>query len=260
MADTIDVERPPRVLAVAAALLVALVVLPGAIGLASQILRTTETKESTLTPMAERLDVTARHGDVTLTPSVDGEVTVRTTSRYGVGKPELIEESTVAGVVLDSRCDDVLDTECGVDYEISVPPSFTVAVETGGGGEVSARGLTGPLTLETNGGDVRLADVSGPLDIRRSGEVIGAQLRSEQIGVDTSSGDVRLSLVTPPRSLAVDTRSGEITLTVPSSVGYRITTDSDTGEQSVDVASDPASDRTIRATSQHGDIRIAPTP
>ena len=257
MPETANPVRPPRGLAVVAALFVAVVVLPGAIGIASQITRTTEVKQSTITPLAQRIDVTARHGDVTITPSTDGNVTVRTTYRYGVGDPRLVEESTATGVVLDSRCDDVLDTECNIDYAISVPPSFTVAVETSG--EIDARGLTGLVTLET-GADVRLAELSGPIDIRgTSGEVIGTELRSEQVSVETP-GDVRLQLVAPPRTLLADTRHGEVTLAVPSSVGYRVNADSESGEESIEVPTDPASERTIRVTSNSGDIRITPTP
>jgi hypothetical protein len=246
----------PAVVA-AAVLFVVLVCGVGTVQLLSSVVDSTLERTSTITPAAERFVVDTQVGDITLTPSSDGQVHVHTTVRYGLGEPELVEESTPAGVRLDVECNEVLADRCEVRYVVEVPPTFDIVVG-GATGDVTASRLTGPLTVDRTTGDVALFDLTGPLDLQTS-EITGRNLHSELVRATTATGDVRMSLLAAPRSLDVRTATGEVDVAVPGDVGYRVDTRTRTGEESVLVPVDPASPHTIRIDAATGDMRLRPS-
>jgi hypothetical protein len=245
---------------VAAVLLVVVVVGMGAMHLLSQVATGTYERTTTLTPPTERFTVTSDAGDVTLAPSTDGAVHVRTVVRYGLGEPELVEETTSAGVRLDATCSGLLATHCDVDYVVELPPSFEVLV-SGRAGDVTASGLTGPITVDRGSGDVALFDLAGPVDVTsRSGVISGRGLRSPAVRATTMSGDVQLELLEPPRAVAVDVGSGDIDIAVPATgAGYRVDARTASGEETVLVPVDPTGASMIVADNRSGDIRIRPS-
>lgn len=240
-----------------AVLLVLLLAGTGAGVLISQAVRTTSGSTAVLVPLADRLTVYGDNGDVALTPSPDGDVHVRTVVRHGVGEPELVQESTPLGVDLSFRCNDLFGASCGVDYTIQVPPSFTVRVENGS--DVTARGLTGPLTIVT-GGDVDLLDVSGPLDLHSMyGDVHAARVRSASITA-VGSADVRVAMIAPPGSARLSSTGGDVDVVVPEGQAYQVFAGTVLGERVVRVPSDPTSSRVITADAEWGDVSIRPGP
>ena len=63
-----------------------------------------------------------------------------------------------------------------------------------------------------------------------------------------------------PRSLVdATTETGEITLAVPADTTYRVDAGSDSGDERVLVPLDPASTRTLHASSDTGDVTVRPT-
>jgi hypothetical protein len=72
----------------------------------------------------------------------------------------------------------------------------------------------------------------------------------------TGFGDVRLELLTVPDSVRVRSEYGELDITVPDAVPYRVQVDAGSGEQRVSVPTDPTSARSITASSGAGDIRV----
>jgi hypothetical protein len=241
---------------VAAVLLVVVVVGTGAAQLFSQTVSSVIDRTSTYTPIADRFTVDADSGDVTVVPSGDGRVHVRTVVRHGIGQPELVEESTASGVRLDLVCDDLFASHCDVTYTVELPPSFELVV-TGVAGDVTARAMTGPVRVERQYGDIALFDVTGPVDIESSsGDVTALGLRSESVRAETRSGDVRLELVEPPQAVQVDSEDGEVDVAVPAGVTYRVSAWTRSGERAVTVPVDPASDRSITIDGGNGDLRL----
>jgi hypothetical protein len=258
------VTAPARVKAhpvvvTAAVLLVVLVCGTGAVEMLSQVVRTTLERTSTIAPATDRFVVDADVGEVTLTPSADGRVHVRTIVRHGLGEPELVEESTPTGVRLDVRCHALLDSRCEVEYLVEVPPAFEVQVG-GTAGNVVASRLTGPLTVDRMAGDIAVFDMAGPIDLHTStGEITAEDLRTEVVSVESDTGDIRLELLAAPRSLDVRSISGEIDLAVPGDTGYRVDTRTQEGDERVMVATDPTSPRIIRADGITSDVTIRPS-
>jgi DUF4097 and DUF4098 domain-containing protein YvlB len=243
----------------AAVLLVVAVCGTGAADLLSHVVSGTIERTSTFTPAASRFVVDADTGDVTIGPSTDGRVHVRTVVRHGLSEPELIEESTSAGLRLDVACNDMVATHCDVQYTVEVPQAFEVVIG-GTAGDVTASRLTGPLTVDRLAGDIAVFDLTGPLDLRtRTGEITGDTLRTEVVRVDSDTGDVQLELLAPPQSVDATTGSGEIDLAVPADTTYRVDAGSDSGEERVLVPLDPASARALHADSDTGDVTVRPT-
>lgn len=211
-------------------------------------------RASTVRPLGERLTVLADSGDVDVSASPDGDLHVIARVAHRGDRPQLTEESTPTGVVLESRCP--VATACSVDYEVQVPAAFTVQV-TGRSGGVAVSGVTGPLSVDTDSGDIRVSDVTGDLDLRTgSGQVVGSRVGSGAVLAGSGSGDVRLDLSVAPREVRAETSSGAVEVVAPGGRVYRVDARSGAGEERVDVPVDPAAPASIRAASNSGDVTV----
>lgn len=206
---------------------------------------------------AQQLTVHSASGDVLVSPSPDGDVHVLARVTYRSEKPELIQESTASGVLLDNRCaGGWWFASCSVDYEVQVPPAFAVDVDASSGGVV-VRAVDGPVVVDVSSGDIEVQDVTAELSLRTSsGEVSGSGVRSQIVRAETSSGDIRLELATAPQELDAVASSGEIDIAVPGTEAYRVAATTSAGEEQVDVRQDPSSTRSISATSSSGDVTV----
>jgi putative adhesin len=247
----------PAVVA-AAVLMVVLVCGTGAFGLISEVVTGTVERTNAFTPATSRLVVDA-DGDVTIGPSPDGQVHVHTVVRHGLGEPGIVQESTPAGVRLDAGCREILAVRCDISHEVQVPPAFEVVID-GADGDVTVSRLSGPLTVDRVTGDITAADLTGPLDLRSvDGKIIGDGLRTDVLRADSGTGDVRLELVAPPRSVDITTSNGDVDLAVPADTSYRVDANTDSGEERVLVPLDSASTRTLRVDGDTGDVTVRPT-
>jgi len=258
----VSTPAPPKAhpaVVTAAVLLVVVVCGTGAVEMLSQVVSATLERTSTITPATDRFVLDADTGDITLTPSPDAQVHVRTVVHHGLGEPEITEESTPTGVRLDVDCNAQLAGNCDVEYVVEVPPAFEVQVG-GTAGDVVASRLTGPVTVDRLAGDIAVFDMAGPLDLHTStGEITAEGLRTEVVSAESETGDIRLELLSAPRSLDVESTSGEIDLAVPGDTGYRVDAHSKAGDERVMVVTDPTSPRIIRADALVGDVSIRPS-
>ena len=142
----------------AAVLMVLLVCGTGAFALLSEVVTSTFERTNAFTPATNRLVVDAE-GDVTIGPSSDGQVHVHTVVQHGLGEPEIVQESTAAGVRLDARCREFLAVRCDIRHEIQVPAAFEVVID-GVDGDVTASRLSGPLTVDRLTGDITAIDLT----------------------------------------------------------------------------------------------------
>jgi hypothetical protein len=254
---TAPAKAHPAVLS-AAVLMVVLVCGTGAFALLSEVATATVERTNAFTPATNRLVVDA-DGDVTIGPSSDGQVHVRTVVRHGLGEPEIVQESTPAGVRLDAGCREFLAVDCDIRHEVQVPPAFEVTIG-GTDGDVAASGLSGPLTVDRLTGDITAVDATGRLDLRsRTGDITGDALRVDVLRAASDTGDLRLDLVAPPQSVTITTDNGEVDLAVPADATYRVDASSDSGEERVLVPLDPASPHTLRVDGDTGDVTVRPT-
>lgn len=274
---------PPRRATVLLAVVFVLVVISfGAAQLLSQAVHGSSTTDTVLTAAAAHLSIRTGRGDVTVVPSPDGDVHVRTDARFGLRAPQLVEDSTPAGVRLEADCHGFLGSGCEVSYTVAVPPAFDVTVSADSG-DVTVPDLGGRLDTDVSSGDVRLAGLSGDVAVRAaSGDITATGLRSGSVRAETAAGDVTLAAATAPRALVARTSSGNVDVGLPSGRSYRVDVESpvlprpldahsdgdarhpvflppELGRRLVTVATDPASDATVVVGTDAGDITVHPS-
>jgi hypothetical protein len=111
-----------------------------------------------------------------------------------------------------------------------------ISVDTGSG-HVSLAGVRGTrLRVDTGSGSVTGSGVAtGALSVDTgSGHIELDAVGADDIVFDTGSGGVRLGLERAPRSLAVDTGSGAVTITGPAGLGAAIELETGSGAISCD--------------------------
>ena len=95
---------------------------------------------------------------------------------------------------------------CGVSYDVQVPRDVAVSVATGAG-SVTLTSLAGTVTARADAGLITAVD-----------------LRSAVASFKSNAGGVVATFSAAPRSLTATTNVGPITLTVPGSVAYQVST------------------------------------
>lgn len=250
--------RPRRLLVALAVVFVLVSVGIGGLNLAAGLLHSRSEHVSTFIPQSDRITVAVRAGSVVFSPSVDGNVHVTTSATFGGAPPQLDENATADGLVLDAQCADVPMVKCKVRYTIALPAAFAVQVR-GGALDIYAADLTGPIRIDQDTGTITLNGVSGALDLHsNSGQVSGSNLLSPTVTTNTGSGNVTLDMAVVPTAVTVDGGTGDVSIAVPGEVGYQVSTSSGSGHTRVGVPRDPTSGHRIQAASLGGEIRITP--
>ena len=145
--------------------------------------------------------------------------------------------STRDGVLtLEERCP--LPRTCAVTTTITMPAHLD-------------------LSVALDSGQVDLEGLSGAVDITGEGlTVSGASLRSSALNMSVDNGTVALELEDPPRAVFIWVGSGEVNLNVPAGV-YLLDVEAPLGElRLVNVVHDPASDLTLSAVVDVGDLAV----
>lgn len=235
----------------------------GAFGLVELVSRSRTTEGFELAA-PDRLEVDT-DGPVTVTARADGGTTVLVARRVtrGLQRPDLAVATTTAAtggstLRLTGSCPAFFGLWCEVAYDVAVPPSTVVVVHADRGG-VRVTGITGRVEASSSAGGVRLTDVTGDVDASSSaGSVTATGLRGATVGARSSAGSVRLRFATPPEAVAVRSSAGAVEVVVPrDGTAYKVDASASAG--SVDtsqVATDPASSRTITARSSAGSVTV----
>ena len=283
MTTTIDPiqqgSRPPRgghsPFLIVGALLAVLGIVWAAMNISALLLRQSATESASFDGVA-RLVVDLPQGDIRLDGSEGTDVVYQADLVWSYDRPRVHASQNGDVLELSAKCDLALVGWCDTDFEIAVPAGIVVEARTSSGdiqaiglheratlhsssGDVRAEEMAGPLDLSTSSGDVDAVDASGDVTMRTSsGDVTGADLGGDRVQGRTSSGDVNLDFVGSPREVRAQTSSGDVTVTVPeqANVEYRVEVESDSGDDTNDVASDPNAARTITARTSSGDARV----
>jgi len=94
-------------------------------------------------------------------------------------------------------------------YAIKVPANFSTDLDTSGG-NVSARGLTGRIKVDTSGGDLTFGQIHGDVNADTSGGNITAKDCEGATDLDTSGG--RIEVTGGKGRLNADTSGGNVTV------------------------------------------------
>ena len=170
-------------------------------------------------------DVHVRAGDVSTT-------TVHQRFRYSGSHPG--DAFTITGTRLElAGC----GHDCTVDYDVVVPRGTTMSGQANSG-DITAQGLAA-TDITTRSGEVHVDDAAGP------------------VTVHANSGDITVTL-TLPADVRADAKSGDVTVTVPPD-RYRVQIETDSGDQDVNIASDPAGTHVLDLRANSGDVKVGPS-
>jgi len=203
-----------------------------------------------------------------------GRVQVTETISYDpqVGPPAVTESVADGRLSLgDPAC---AESDCNVDFKVTVPPDVTVIAATqggalvvsgtaganldSGGGDVHATRIDGPLTVTTGGGNLMVSGLTGALRADTAGgNLIVRGVTAATATVTTGGGDAAVAFAAAPDTVTVSTDGGAALLTVPGGP-YALTADSDGGSQMVGIATDPAARPSLTVTSGGGPLQIEP--
>ena len=161
-------------------------------------------------------DVTLREAPGTTTARLSGIV------YYGLIRPGISESTTPTGANIGMSCNGV-NTNCGMNASLDVPPRTAVTLWSNGGdiaaadfssgvtlwaggGNVTATSLAGDLQLDTGGGDLTGNGLTGAIQVATEGGNINADnwTGSGTAHIDTGGGDLSASGLTGNVQLATE--------------------------------------------------------
>ncbi len=196
---TLAPRRWPRgwsaLVALSAGIFLLVALLAGAGWLASHHSRVTSRSfHGTIRHVALRLS----SGDAVIVGSSSGAVEVRRTDRYAFGRSAHERRSYAAGTLtLASSCPRILVGSCSASYEVAVPETASVDVQT-------------------TGGDVRLEGFRGSTSVHTgSGRVDAVAYCGFGLSATSRSGDLRVAAACAPQHLQLHTGSGDAVALVP---------------------------------------------
>ncbi len=234
--------------------------------------RTTETFSIEAAPVL----VVRTDGDVTVSVGEPGsDVEVVRVVQHGLRAPEhgartwsrddrpgspivaVGADGSWTGVFLTGECPEVVSMRCSVNYSVVVPPETAVVVDSDGGA-VRVDGVEGGVDARSSAGSIVVRDVSGRVIVRsEAGYVRGEELRAVDVEARSSAGSVRLFFQVSPETVVAHSSAGRVEVVVPDDgTSYEVDASTEAGSDVVAIATDPDSDRSIRARSEAGDVLV----
>jgi hypothetical protein len=220
--------------------------------------------------------VRAGAADVSVSPGQAGRIRVTGAVRYALVQPGISWRRGPSSVTFRSRCTFPAG-ECSINLAVTVPRGGSPVVSLGAGdltardltgrvslstasGNVSATGISGRSVITASSGDIAVTSLSGPHAVLRvdSGDITGTGLASPDVTLADQSGDITVTFSAVPDRVQVSDSSGDITLVLPpGSTSYQVSAITASGSTSVDVPRSATSPHVITVTDQSGDITIS---
>jgi hypothetical protein len=214
--------------------------------------------------------------DVSVSPGQPGRMQVTGAVRYALIRPDISWRRGPSSVTFHSGCSFPAG-QCSISLAVTVPPGGSPVVRLGSGdltardlsgqvtlgsaaGNVTATGITGRSTISASSGDVLVTSLSGPRAVLRdgSGDITGTGVASPDVTVSDQSGNITLTFSAVPDQVQVSDSSGNITLVLPpGATTYRVSALTASGATSIDVPRSATSPHVIMVTDQFGDIAIS---
>jgi hypothetical protein len=185
------------------------------------------------------LVIDAGSGSVDVTGADRSTVGVSQQASYSKTPPA--PRHVLSGTTLTLSYGCPVELSCTISYTLQVPRAVAVRV-SGGAGEVTLTSLSGPATAQTS-----------------TGLITAVNLASAEVSLKSDAGSIIVTSSAPPRSLHASTSVGPISLTVPGSVAYKISTRTFVGTSNITVRESARSPYAISASSDIGSISISPS-
>ncbi|MEU9673846.1 MULTISPECIES: DUF4097 family beta strand repeat-containing protein [Streptomyces] len=205
--------------------------------------------DSTLSGKITSVRLDNGSGGVTVNGVKDGALALHRKIEFRGDRPQGATHRIEDGVLILGGC----GNRCSVNYTVDVPAGIPVSGEVSSGAIRLAQ--VGSVEVTTSSGRVEMDGVTGTVQVRTSnGQINGTGIKGDSIQAQTSNGRINLTPDTPA-DVRAQTSNGAVTLTVPKA-SYKVTVDSNNGDQTIDVPSDPAGEYELGVRTSNGDITV----
>jgi hypothetical protein len=175
-------------------------------------------------------------GDVTVTGGTGSAAAVTEHLYYSRATPDTTQTNTAGTLTVGYSCP--IQVTCLAAYDITVPRASAVKVTT-------------------RAGAIRISDVTGSVSASAgAGNVHATGIGSADASLTTLAGAINATFTAAPGSVTARSHAGSITIRVPASESYKITTQTIVGTTNVDVPRSDDSARTITASTDVGSITV----
>ena len=204
-----------------------------------------------------RVNVNSSSGSIVLREVAGGQAKLTGTAHYSLVRPPFTTRVSTAGTDFGYNCNLPVGS-CYLNATVSVPRGTATSVHTGGG-NATAVGTTGDVTLTTSGGSLSAEGVSGELTLNTDGgDITATAISAARVSAGSSGGNITVVFTSVPANVKVNTDGGNITIVVPpGSTHYHLTEHTDGGTTSARVPTDSSSPNVITATSSGGNISVS---
>jgi mRNA-degrading endonuclease toxin of MazEF toxin-antitoxin module len=168
--------------------------------------------------------------DVQVTQAPGSTLRLTGKARYSLVRSTVTWHATPSGVIVSPRCHFFIG-DCSFSFH-AVLPAGKRAVLSDGSGNLTLRGLTGPVSVGSGSGDVQANLLSGTVSLQTgSGNITGSALAGPKVTLKAGSGNIAIDSLAS-LDVVVSDGSGNIALTF-SKVPTRVQVSNSSGNISV---------------------------
>ncbi|HET7246523.1 MAG TPA: DUF4097 family beta strand repeat-containing protein [Streptosporangiaceae bacterium] len=198
------------------------------------------------------VNLSAGAADVQVTQAPGSMLRLTGKARYSLVRSNVTWRTTPSGVIVSPQCHFITGI-CTFSFH-AVLPAGKRAVLSDGSGNLTLRGLTGPVTAGSGSGDVQGNLLSGTVNLQTgSGNITGTGLSGPQVTIRAGSGDIAIDGLASLDVVVTD-GSGDISLTF-SKVPTRVKVTNSSGDVSVMLPPGPTR-YVVNATTNSGNRTV----
>jgi Toastrack DUF4097 len=212
--------------------------------------------------------------DVQVTQAVGSTLRLAGTARYSLIRSKVTWRTTRSGVIVSPQCHFFVGI-CSFSFHAVLPAGKRTAVSDGSG-NLTLRGLTGPVTAWSGSGNVQADGLSGIVSLQSgSGNITGGALAGTKITlkagsgniaidrmesldvvVTDGSGNIDLTFSKVPSRVKVSNSSGNVNVVLPRGARYQVNATTNSGNRNVGVLQTSAPDHVITVTDGSGNVSV----
>jgi hypothetical protein len=220
------------------------------------------------------VSLSAGAADVQVAQATGSTLRLTGKATYSLFRSDVTWQTTPSGVIISPQCHFFVGI-CSFSFH-AVLPAGKRAVLSDGSGNLTLRGLTGPVIAGSGSGDVQANVLTGTVNLQTgSGNITGSalsgpkvtlkagsgnvafdSLESQDVVVTDGSGNIDLTFTRAPTRVKVTNSSGNVNLVLPRGVRYQVNATTNSGNRNVGVLQTSAPDHVITVTDGSGNVSV----
>jgi len=218
--------------------------------------------------------LSAGDADVQVTEAAGNQLRLNGKAEYSLIRSSVTWRSIPSGVIVSPRCHFFVGI-CSFSFNTTLPAGKR-AVVSAGSGNLTLRGLTGPVSGVSGSGDMQANVLAGRVSLQNgSGNITGGalsgpkvtlkagsgniafdSLESLDVVVTDGSGNIDLTFTKAPTRVRVNDSSGNVHVVLPRGVRYQVNATTDSGNRTVGVLQTTAPGHVITVTDGSGNVSV----